>query len=119
MQTGRLDTGITYALHAIAWLTLRVQPPRSALRTVGRIARVARPFVDVEEARLAAKLLSKHGTCLSRSVTIAARLPGSQVVIGVDPRWTGRLSAHAWVELGGEAVESPGLRAHGEAIARL
>jgi Transglutaminase-like superfamily len=119
MRPGRIDGVITLALHGVSWLMLRVQPPRSALRNVGRIGGLARPFESIQEARAAAALLARRGTCLSRSVAIAARLPGSRVVIGVEPRWSGRLAAHAWVELEGETIEGPGAPVRSEPMAWL
>jgi len=53
---------------------------------------------------------------LSRSLTIAARTPGAEVVIavrGLEPR----LSAHAWVEVGGTALRAADVE--GKEIGRL
>jgi hypothetical protein len=45
-----------------------------------------------------AQQLGGRGTCLSQALTIAARLPGAQVVIGSDGSSAGVFGAHAWVE---------------------
>jgi hypothetical protein len=66
-----------------------------------------------------ARALDRRGSCLSRSLAIAARLPGSTVVIGVDPRRSARLSAHAWVELGSEIIDGAMRPVTEEQIARL
>jgi hypothetical protein len=62
-------------------------------------------FRDLESARAADRLL-RSGSCLSRAVTIAARLQGADIVIGIDP-WHSKSAetrAHAWVELAGERL---------------
>ena len=99
-----LDAMATHALHGAARLALQIQSPLAAKRTVMRLAARLRPFTDVDEARAAARVLSRKGTCLSRSLAIAARLPGSNVVIGVDVRRSSRVLGHAWVQLGSEIV---------------
>jgi hypothetical protein len=52
-----------------------------------------------------ASSLDAHGTCLSRSLTLAARLRDAEVVIGVaGSSLHGRgssFAAHAWVEMRG------------------
>ncbi|WP_394848339.1 lasso peptide biosynthesis protein [Pendulispora brunnea] len=57
--------------------------------------------MSLSEARDAAAALDGAGTCLSRALTIAACLPCSEVVIGVDPNGKTALPifAHAWVEV--------------------
>jgi hypothetical protein len=96
-----------FALHGLHWIArgaLRFQPPLRAKRTVDRIARMLRPFCGVAEAHEAARTMQQAGSCLSRAVVIASRLPGAQVVIGVD-RWQSvRAKGHAWVEVGGTRV---------------
>jgi hypothetical protein len=86
-------------LHWVARLALRVLPPIRAKRVVDSVARVARPLSSSADAADAQVVLRDRGTCLTRALTIAALLPGSEVVIGVNPRWQMRLHAHAWVEL--------------------
>jgi len=92
-------------LHAAAWGLLRVLPPRRALHWTARLASLL-PTIDEEsEARRIAGVLDSRGTCLSRSLTLAARLRDAEVVIGVDAgSLTGQgasFTAHAWVELRG------------------
>lgn len=93
-----------HLLHAAAWGFLRVLPPRDALRWTMRVARVF-PKIDDVEGRKIADALASHGTCLSRAVTVASRLVGAEIVIGVGQGIpTDRdtpFAAHAWVELEG------------------
>lgn len=103
-----------HALHGIAWGALRVASPVRAKAAVDAVARLAPTFDDAAEAAAAARTL-RLGTCLSRSLTIAACLPGAEVVIGVDPK-TAPL-AHAWVELDGVPLASEAPR--GDVITRL
>ena len=110
-----LDTMTTYALHGAARFALHVQSPLAARRTVMKLAAGLRPFAGVDEARAAGQALSRKGTCLSRSLAIAARLPGSNVVIGVDVRRSSHMLGHAWVQLGSEIVFPA--QPNGEAIA--
>jgi Transglutaminase-like superfamily len=100
-----LDDLITQALHGVAWVALRVQSPVSAMRTVTRIGASVRPFANLADARSGARRLWPTGSCLSRSLAISARLRGSSVVIGVDPRWSPEFRAHAWVALGAETID--------------
>jgi hypothetical protein len=115
-----VDSLLTNVLHVVAKAALRVQPPLRAHRTVRRIARFMPPLHDVEEAKRAWSALAPRGTCLSRAMTIGARLAGAEVVIGVSSTSArakhGRevdIAAHAWVEHGGlplfarEVVGSP------------
>jgi hypothetical protein len=87
-----------HALHAVAWLALRSLPPEDAKRVVDQAARLVRPY-SIVHARRTSRRLARWGTCLSRSLTVAARLPDAEVVIGVHLRSHGRFRAHAWVEV--------------------
>jgi hypothetical protein len=91
-------------LHATAWGLLRLMPPRKAFRWTHRVASFL-PSVVAEDALEIASALDSHGTCLSRSLTLAARLHDAEVVIGVDGgtmRGQGvTFLAHAWVEVSG------------------
>jgi hypothetical protein len=99
------------ALNGIAYLFLLVAPPMKAQARLKRVASVCPKIVTITEARRAMQRLAAHGTCLSRSLSIAVRCPGARVVIGVgsvsrtlDKRTApGRrpIDAHAWVEMGG------------------
>ncbi len=109
-STKLLDDIAMRVLHRVAWLALRVQSPLEARRTVLRLGSKMTPFSGVAEAQRAASCLGRKGSCLSRSLAIAARLRDSSVVIGVDVRHSAVVSAHAWVELESEIVDgSPGV----------
>ncbi|MGH7330774.1 MAG: lasso peptide biosynthesis B2 protein, partial [Polyangiaceae bacterium] len=88
-------------LHAAAWSLLRMLPPKSAFRWTSRIGRLLPALRSEQDARRVADVIESRGTCLSRALTVAARLRDAEVVIGVD---SGSLSprvpftAHAWVE---------------------
>ena len=75
-------------------------PLPSRRRLAARDLHVARaPSRSRAPARgLAALALGGPGSCLSRSLAIAARAPGSEVVIGVTRKESG-LEAHARVEI--------------------
>lgn len=64
-----------------------------------------------------ASMLAGHGTCLSRSLAIAARMPDAEVVIGVAPGGASPLFAHAWVEMNGTPLDPTEVA--GSVIARL
>ena len=90
-----------HSLHLVAWCALRALPPARAFAVVVRVGRLLPQREDRDVvARAAAKL--RLGTCLSRAMTVSARAPGSEVVIGVQK--PGEFGAHAWVELGGEPL---------------
>lgn len=83
---GRREHGITRVL--------------SIARHVGRLLQ---PLTPAQAAVAASQL--RAGSCLTRSIAISARLPGSEVVIGVrrglQPE---AFSAHAWVEHNGVPI---------------
>lgn len=100
-------------LHAVAWGLLRVLPPRSAFRWTARIGRVFPPIRSRATARQMAETLEAHGTCLSRAVTVASRIPDAEVVIGVDARSLparAPFTAHAWVDLNGTPLREEDAR---------
>ena len=104
-----LDRLAWCGLHAVARGAIYLQSPLRAKRTVGWIGAHMKPLEGVDKARSAMRLLrGMGGSCLSRSMTVAARLPGSVVVLGVDPRSSARVSAHAWVEKDREIVDDAG-----------
>ncbi len=100
-----LDGLITEALHGVAWIALRLQSPVKARQTVASLGARVRPFATTADARSGASRFLAKGSCLSRSLAISARLPGSSVVIGTDPRWSSRFTAHAWVEFEAETID--------------
>ena len=94
-----------YLLHALARVTLRVMTPLRAKRMVDAAGRALRALSPDEALRVASRL-EGHGTCLSRSLTLAARLPCSEVVIGGSFAPGQRFAAHAWVERDGQAISA-------------
>jgi hypothetical protein len=104
-----LTTADILRLHGLHWVTrvaLRIRSPLQAKDLVDRIARRFPPLRGVESARDAVRTLSPSGSCLSRAMTIAAALPGSEVVIGVDAWSAARIAAHAWLEIEGACVDT-------------
>lgn len=97
-------------LHAAAWGLLRIFPPRRAFRWTARIAATFPVIHRDDEARRIADALDSRGTCLSRSLTVAARLRDAEVVIAVDASsFAGHgaaFTAHAWVESHGHPLRS-------------
>ena len=92
-----------HLLHAAAWTVMRLFSPQRARRAALRLG-AALPALQVEEARRRHAAL-RRGTCLSRAIAIAARVPGAEVVIGVEPGGPVALvRAHAWVMVGQERI---------------
>lgn len=90
-------------LHLVARVALRVRRPLQAKRIVDGIGRCF-PTLSPAVAARAARELEGRGTCLTRALVIASRLPGSELVFGTDgPDHTG-FSAHAWVEYQGRLI---------------
>src|SRR5438132_1700314 len=83
-------------LHLAAKIAIHVWPPLEAKRRVDAIASLF-PAVEFDEAERMARRL-RGGSCLSRALVIASRLPGAEIVIGAKPPRGGSLEAHAWVE---------------------
>jgi len=106
------------AIHVASWSLLRARC--SPLTTHNVLCRAGAwlPAIDSPEAaRAVARSLIRHGTCLSRSLTLAARAPSADVVIGVSPRPGAPLHAHAWIEMNGAPIDPADVS--GEEIARL
>lgn len=93
----------SHLLHGLAIATLySVGRTRHGLnRTMAIVRSVARlmPPVDRRGAQKMASRL-RSGTCLTRSMVIAARWPASEVVVAVRAP-TQQFGAHAWVERDG------------------
>jgi hypothetical protein len=107
-----------FAIHVAAWCLLRAsRSPLTAQRVLRRAGEWLPTLESPEEARAALRSLLGHGTCLSRSVAVAARAPSADVVIGVSPRAGMPLHAHAWVEMNGAPIDPSDVS--GEVIARL
>jgi hypothetical protein len=86
----------TRVLHLVARVAIRSVRPARARAFVAAAARFA-PRLDEETARDALASLDGRGTCLSRSLAVAARLDGGQIAIGVRYGTGAPLRAHAWV----------------------
>ena len=95
-----------HGLHWLARLVLRVRPPLEAKALVERIASHLPALRGVQSARDAVVTLFPAGSCLTRAVTIAAALPGADVVIGVDVWNAAQVTAHAWLEIDGVRVDT-------------
>jgi hypothetical protein len=91
-------------LNAAALLLLRTCRPLEAHRVLGRIGRVLPVRTTRDELSRAAAGLGASGTCLSRSLALAARAPSAEVVLGVHPQANGGFMAHAWVEIDGQPL---------------
>ena len=100
------------SLNGLAYLALRVASPLRAKRWLSRIGCLYPTLSTPEDAQRMMKRLGNRGTCLSRSLAIRVRCPSSEVVIGVQSphnraaaaQSTRAVDAHAWVEVGGVAV---------------
>jgi hypothetical protein len=107
-----IDRAFLFAARSL----LRVCSPDRALAILRQLGSA---FPELRTERDATRVLRSHGmrgSCLSRSLAVAARAPATQVVIGVDPRRE-KFVAHAWVEMNGRALV-PG-DPSGEVIARF
>jgi hypothetical protein len=93
------------SLHAVAWGLLKAYPPSRAHAILMRVGAHLRPIETADEARRVSRVIGRFGTCLSRSLAVAARLPVAEVVIGVAPRQNAPLFAHAWVEIDGTPLD--------------
>ena len=114
----RLLPFCNFTMHAAAWVLLRAGcSPITAHKVLVRAGAWLPPIESPEEARVVARSLLGHGTCLTRSVALAARAPSADVVIGVTPRGQGQVSAHAWIEMGGTPIDPADVS--GLEIARL
>ena len=106
----------TRTLRIVASLALSIFPPLRAKQIVDFVARPLAPL-SCPEAICLAQALEGRGTCLSRALAIAARLPGADVVIGIAPPPTKGPFAHAWVEYRGRPLRASD--ATGVEIARI
>jgi hypothetical protein len=104
-------------LNLTARVLIRLFPPVTAHAMMRQIGRLMPPRNTLEELGRAVSELDGRGSCLSRSLAIAARAPRADVVIGVRPEGGAGLHAHAWVEVDGRPLHP--LDPSGEEIARL
>jgi hypothetical protein len=91
-----------HLLHAAAWMAIHLWSPPEAKRRVDAIASLLPPL-KLAQARDVARCL-RSGTCLSRSIALAARLPRAEVVIGARRKPGEPVIAHAWVECDGASI---------------
>jgi hypothetical protein len=92
-----------HAVHACVWLAVRCLPWSMAVPAVRALRPVIPSLADEVSARRSLRVL-RGGTCLTRSLAISVRLPGSEVAIGVR-RERGSVKAHAWVVMAGAPLE--------------
>jgi len=85
-------------IHFLSRIAIRMLPPVEAKRWVSSIISQLEPLDDEAADSFAQQL--RHGTCLSRAIAVAARLPAADVVIGSRRSADGKAFAHAWVECG-------------------
>jgi hypothetical protein len=104
-------------LHVAARILLRTCAPLTAHAVLSRVGRLFPQRRTPEEVERAASTLSSRGTCLSRTLALAATAPGAEVVIGVQPGGGRAVSAHAWIEIDGRPLHSD--HPLGQEIARL
>jgi len=91
-------------LHAFSRVALRLFALQRATAMIESVARLFPPLAGTHQAKESLAALGQSGSCLSRSVTIAAMLPGSALVIGGNRAKSGSFHAHAWIEVGGDAL---------------
>jgi hypothetical protein len=102
-RDARRSSALEHAHHGAVWLTVKIAKLDHA-KAVARLGARAVPALDVHAARVLFDELRPVGTCLSRALTIAARLPGAEVAFGFDPARAPNFRPHAWVVVGGEAL---------------
>jgi hypothetical protein len=98
---------VDLAMLVLARSLLRACSPIRAHALLLRVGSWLPPIRSPEEARAALQAISKHGTCLSRSLAVAARAPAADVAIGVTPNKKASIFAHAWIEVDGAPL-NPG-----------
>ena len=70
-------------LHLVARVAVRVRPPLEAKKVIDAIARLLPPL-SLGNAMRVGQEAEGRGTCLTRALAVASRLPGSEVVLGTD-----------------------------------
>ena len=96
----------TRLVHLLSRVAVRLASPLQAKALSDAVAAMLPPLRGAAEAEIAMKTLADSGTCLTRALAVASRLPGAEVVIGVDPSRGPISSAHAWVEFKGHKIET-------------
>ena len=94
---------LEHAHHGAVWLAVKVAKLDHARAVACFGARIV-PTLDLQSARILFDELRSVGTCLSRSLTIASRLPGAEVAFGFDPARAPNFHPHAWVMLEGDPL---------------
>jgi hypothetical protein len=92
-------------LHVLARILLRLYTPQRACVILERFGRLFPPYREHSDVLRAALRIGRRGTCLSRSLAIAARAREAELVIGVGRTTGGPFLAHAWLELSGAVVD--------------
>ena len=105
---------MTHGLHLLTRVALRMLGTGKAWELVSRVGRVM-PALDATEA--VAESLGRSGSCLSRSMTLAARMHGARVAVGVKKSGyravhatrfglapSRAIAAHAWIEIAGAPI---------------
>jgi len=85
---------------------VRLTSPLQAKLASDAVAAMLPPLRGAAEAEAAMKWLGDSGTCLTRALAVASRLPEAEIVIGVDPSRRLVSFAHAWVEFKGRKIET-------------
>lgn len=92
---------VDLAMLVLARSLLRACSPIRAHALLLRVGAWLPAIRSPDEARAALESISTHGTCLTRSLAVAARAPAADVAIGVTPDKKASIFAHAWVEMDG------------------
>jgi hypothetical protein len=104
-------------LHFVARVLIRLVAPQRAHRILVRLGGLLPPHGTRDAVVRAERRIRSKGTCLTRSLTVAARSPNADLVIGVLPPEGRTLIAHAWLEVGGAPLDASDVA--GVEIARL
>ena len=99
----RHSSVFSHVQHGAIWLTVKVaklQDARALARATARIL----PPLSVQSAQDLYGDLSNVGTCLSRALTVASRLPHAEVALGFDPSRAPHFRPHAWVIFQGQPL---------------
>jgi hypothetical protein len=106
-----------HALHLIARIVVRFCSPKRACAILGQVGALLPPRGSRVDILRAGARIRGRGTCLTRSLAMAARAPLAEVVVALTSRPGERLKAHAWLELSGEPIDPS--EVEGRVIARI
>ncbi len=103
-------------LHLLTRAALQVMSPQD---TFAFATRLGQSLPRLEPTPRTLRTLGQRGSCLSRSITLAARITGARVAVGVKKsgyraiaatrfglRGPDAISAHAWIEVGGLPIDA-------------